>query len=204
MGNYLLLCLSFTCLRNIICIDNRFRENLGVAAIESTRAARKSRRCVPWEKRAKVTGGRWRTLCGAVSSSRFTGSIFDPSRLDCFVTRNFFLLHPDRKPASRLRGQCGMTNEIKTGGKEHGVSFFTADLTKLGHSVKSICQSSRPVSIRYSGSITTVRSCKSKLISCHLSNETSREGTRNARTLQNSGFVSSGNLYLILHKWISS
>lgn len=103
--------------------------------------------------------------------------------LDCFLTRNFFLLHPDRKPASRLRGQCGMTREIKAGRKEHGVSFFTADLTKLGHAMESICQSSRPVSIRYSGSIRTVRSCKPKLISCHLSDGTSGEGTRNARVL---------------------
>lgn len=132
----------------------------------------------------------WKTLSGErVVWSLRTGFIFDPLEIGLFPNAEF------------LPSPSGPeTGEIKASRKEHGVSFFMADLTKLGHAVESICQSSRPVSIRYSGSIPVVRSCKPKLIYHYLSDITRRKGTRNARILEDSGLVTSRNLDVILHK----
>lgn len=116
------------------------------------------------------------------------------SRLDCFLTRNFFLLYPDRKPAGRLRGQCG-TSEIKAGRKEQrGILLYGwLDETRTRRGIDmSVVQFQFGIPDQYR------RSCKPKLISLFKWPNEEGQGTRGFSKI--SRLVSSGNPSLILHK----
>lgn len=75
---------------------------------------------------------------------------FDRSRLGSFMGFSFGL----RSTGNRWEIHCATTQDNWDKGERSAYSkggvSFTADLTKLGHAAESICQSSRPVSIRYS------------------------------------------------------
>lgn len=161
----------------------RSTENVSVAEVSRENlTALLSDRCVPRRNRGTIrrctlkeacqghhtVGAHGRTLSGVVSSG-FAPIPFDLLR-EMFAVRrgelSFFLLRLTGKRQERLLCDHSKRNQDKDVAikKRRDVVSFTIDLTKLGHTVESICQSSRPVSIRYSGSIYVVRLRKTKLI----------------------------------------
>lgn len=90
-----------------------------------------------------------------------------PSILRIVSCKNFsFFFRLIGNWVSPLSATAHDKRRIKGGSKRaRRRRILTTDLTKLGHAVKSICQLSRLVSIRYSRSIPSVNtSCKLKFI----------------------------------------